>query len=294
MALFIVTPYWLGLIFGLILFAVGWYGAEQMIHPARQPLECDPSAYTLTFEQIEFQSRDSTRLRGWFIPSPNAKGAIVLSHGYTGNRAPDLIYASLLRAAGFHTLFFDYRAHGESDGDYSSLVYYERWDLLAALGWLKNRGIPRAGILGFSMGGAVALAAAAQSAMVVGVVSDSAFADLETVMGNAARARGVPRWIAPLVGWLMIAIASVRLRANLFAANPIHSIANIAPRPILIMHGEKDMEVPVGQARKLYHRAREPKELWIVPNARHRKIEEIAKAEYRRKIVAFFDRAFDQ
>jgi fermentation-respiration switch protein FrsA (DUF1100 family) len=144
------------------------------------------------------------------------------------------------------------------------------------------------------MGGAVALATAPLSPVVIGVVSDCAFAELQTVIRNDLRRRGVPARIAAGLGWGIVAIASLRLRANLFSADPIHWVSRIAPRPMLMMHAENDADVPVNEARRMFAAAKEPKALWIVPHAQHRDIEAVARDAYRTRIIEFFDRAFER
>lgn len=279
----------------LALAALAWSGAGQLTHPARHPATNSPQDYGLEFEPIAFKTRDGLTLRGWFIPAARGidpKGTIVFSHGYSGDCSPDLVYAPLFHQAGFNLLFFDYRGHGASGGDFTSLVYFERGDLLAALDFLRARGIERVGLMGFSMGGAVALATAPHSPMVVGVISDSAFADLHSIVQQSATARGVPKLLAPLMGWLVVLFASLRLRANLFSADPIRWVDKMAPRPVLIMHGAEDEAIPVSEAQRLFRAARQPKELWVVPGAAHRKIEKVAREEYRRRVIDFFARAF--
>ncbi len=273
---------------------LAWYAAGQLICPPRRRRTASPADYGLEFESVSFRSRDGLTLQGWFIPVPNSKGTIVLCHGYSGDCSPDLIYAPLLHEAGYNALLFDFRGHGASGGNYTSLVYFERDDLLAGLDFLRARGIARAALIGFSMGGAIAMATAPLSPMVVGVISDCAFAELRRIMQNAFAARRFPQWLTPLLGWLTIAFASMRLRANLFTADPIHWVGKIAPRPLLIMHAADDQAAPVSEARRLFAAAREPKELWIVPNAAHRQIETVARDEYRRRVVEFFDRAFTE
>ena len=271
---------------------VAWRGAHQLVHPPHCPPHASPQDYALTAESIAFQNHAGLTLRGWFIEAPQAKGTIVFSHGYAGDCTPDLVYAPLFQHAGYHTLFFDYRGHGASEGNTTSLVYLERDDLLGALDFLRGRGIARVGLIGFSMGGAIAIATAPLSPMVIAVISDCTFANLASVVENAAIQRGYPRWMGAVLGWLVVVLASIQLRANLFSADPIHWVDKISPRPLLIMHGGKDTDAPVAQAHQLFRAAREPKALWIVPDARHRKIEEIAPAEYRQRIVEFFDHAF--
>ena len=51
---------------------------------------------------------------------------------------------------------------------------------------------------------------------------------------------------------------------------PIKWIQKISPRPLLIIHGENDQTVPLSHARELYRKAKEPKEISIIPGAEHR------------------------
>lgn len=276
----------------LALLAIAWRGATLLIHPPHRRATITPADYHLPFENISIVTRDGFTLRGWFIPAENARGTIVVCHGYAGECTPDLQYAPLLHRHHFNTLFFDFRGHGMSDGNYTSLVYFERFDLLAALDYLKARGIERVVLLGLSMGGAIALATTPLSAMVVGVISDSTFSELWRVVARNVERRGVPSPLTWMIGRLVVVIASLRLRANLFSADPIHHIHRIAPRPILLMHAANDVEVPVVQAYQLFNAAREPKALWVVPNAVHRKIEDVAPTEYQQRLLEFLDRVF--
>ena len=144
-----------GLVGGIA--ALVWNGTHQLIYPPHRRASQAPADYGFAHESVTFPSRGGVMLRGWFIPATDSDRAIIICHGYSGDCSPDLVYAPLLHAAGYHLLFFDFRGHGASDGDYTSLVYFERDDVLAALNYLCARGIPRISLLGFSMGGAVAL-----------------------------------------------------------------------------------------------------------------------------------------
>ncbi len=276
-----------------LIFSIAWRGAEQLIFPAHRNATTSPADYELGFETVSFSTQGGLILRGWYIPASNPRGTVVICHGYSGDCSPDLKYVPLFRQNRYNTLLFDFRGHGASDGNYTSLVYFERFDLLAALDFLRSRGIDRVGLFGLSMGGAIALATAPHSPMVVGVISDCTFAELWHVTEHAANKRGIRTPFASIIGWLVVLIASMRLRANLFSADPIHWVGRIAPRPVLLMHAANDDDAPVGEAHRLYRAAREPKELWVVPNAIHREIESVAPDEYRKRVVDFFDRAFN-
>ena len=51
--------------------------------------------------------------------------------------------------------------------------------------------------------------------------------------------------------------------------SPEASIEAVSPIPLLLIHGDQDAIVPMHHSRRLFDLAREPKDLWIVPNAGH-------------------------
>ena len=64
----------------------------------------------------------------------------------------------------------------------------------------------------------------------------------------------------------------------------------LAPRPLLMIHGEKDTYIRPPMARALFDRARDPKEFWLVPGAKHNQALQVAGDEYRRRVLEFFER----
>jgi len=51
--------------------------------------------------------------------------------------------------------------------------------------------------------------------------------------------------------------------------SPLPGMAGISPIPLLVLHGDQDLTVPMRHGRRLYDAAREPKQLWIVHGAGH-------------------------
>jgi len=60
-------------------------------------------------------------------------------------------------------------------------------------------------------------------------------------------------------------------------------------RPLLMIHGEGDTYIKPEMAQALFHRARKPKQIWIVPKAKHNQALTIAGDDYHAKVIAFFD-----
>jgi dipeptidyl aminopeptidase/acylaminoacyl peptidase len=273
----------------LIIGAISLYGASQLIRRRVPDPSSDPAQYGLPYEAVAFSSRDGLTLRGWFIPAPEVRGTVVFCHGHAGSMDPDVKYAPAFHERGYNVLMFDFRGHGRSEGQHVSMGYYERQDLLAAVDYLERRGIDRVGVLGFSMGGAVAMATAPHSEAIRAVVSDGGFARLSDTIAAGVREKGLPGFLASLVGYLIVWLMGLHLGCSPGEADPIRWVDKIAPRALFIIHGALDPFVAVEEARELHAAASEPKEIWIVPEAGHRQADRHHPEEYRHRVLAFFD-----
>ncbi len=274
----------------LLMGAISLRGVNQLLRRRTPDAPGDPARYGLTYEEVTFLSRDGLTLRGWFIPAPEARGTVVFCHGHAGSMDPDLRYAPAFHKRGYNVLMFDFRGHGRSEGQYVSMGCYERQDLLGAVDYLQSRGIDRVGVLGFSMGGAVAMATAPHTEAIRAVVSDGGFARLSDAVAAGVRTRGLPGFLASLVGHLIVWLMGLRLGCSPREADPIRWVGRITPRALFLIHGALDPFITLEQVRELYAAAGEPKEIWIVPDAGHREADRRYPEEYRHRVLAFFDR----
>ena len=281
---------WLSLAIILILLALGYVFSMLMTRRHTPDEMRSPAEYGLAFDEVTFPARDGVTLRGWWIPAVgSADRAVIFLHGHGGSMDPDVQYVPALHAAGFNMLMFDFRAHGRSDGRMSTLGYLERQDVLGAVDLVRARGISRIGLLGFSMGGIVAMLAAPICPDVQAVISDGGPASLKTALTVWAWERGVPRTLGAVLAWLVLAVTSLRVGANQFRYEPVRWVGRIAPRPILFIHGERDPYIPPADFDALVAAANEPKEVWRVPEAGHRTVDQVYPEEYRQRVVAFFE-----
>ncbi len=53
-------------------------------------------------------------------------------------------------------------------------------------------------------------------------------------------------------------------------SSPMNWVGMLSPRPLLLVHGDQDEVVPVKEVWSLYHKAKEPKEIRVIPGAGHR------------------------
>jgi fermentation-respiration switch protein FrsA (DUF1100 family) len=242
-------------------------------------------------EEVSFASaEDNVRISGWFFSAGGQEPAptILLCHGIWTGRRECLPMALRFAVAGYNVLCFDFRAHGLSDGRFTSVGHHETNDVLGAVEYLLQRpevDPARIGVIGFSMGAAAAIQAAARSRHIAAVVADSAYANfLDAARYSFRLVTRVPHFPLASIAthwakWIVHVDAS-RLR-------PVDVIGQISPRPVLITHGGLDEIVPVRHAHTLFKAADEPKELWVVPEAHHVGARDIDPDAYFEKIERF-------
>jgi fermentation-respiration switch protein FrsA (DUF1100 family) len=273
----------------LIVAALAWLGSNYLL--ARRPPDAadSPENYALSAEAAELQASGGVTLRGWYVPAEDSTKTIIVCSGANGSLDADVHVAPWLYEAGFNVLLFNWRAHGESGGDVVTLGFDERYDLIAAVQYVKSQGAERVGVLGFSMGGTVAIATAAVYEDIDAVVADSPFVFVLSAVAGGLIERGLPEGLSFLLARLFVSTACLRTRLNLFDIDLVRWINRVAPRPLLLIFGEQDVIVPKSEVDPIFARAGEPKEVWRVPEAAHRNIHIHQPEEYRRRILEFFN-----
>jgi alpha-beta hydrolase superfamily lysophospholipase len=199
--------------------------------------------------------------------------------------------AQFLRRAGYSTLLIDFQGTGESAGEAITFGWRERFDVIAAVQYLKARlpGQPVA-IIAISLGGAATLLAR-PSLGLHGVVLEAVYPSIDRALKNRLRMRVGP--LGPAVAPLLL----VQLRSQLGIAatdlKPVEHIGGIGC-PVLLIGGTLDQHTTVADTEVLFAAAREPKELWLIPNAAHVDFLEFAGDDYRRRILSFLAKAFGE
>jgi pimeloyl-ACP methyl ester carboxylesterase len=288
----------------VILGLIAWRWSTELIRSPEPDELSSPADYGLPFTEVRFPSRDGLTLHGWFIPAEGvsafslededwatgSKGTVVLGHGRFGSKDSDLRYGPSLREAGYNCFLFDFRGHGRSEGNYTSFGLHERQDLLGAIDFLRTKDIDTVGVIGFSLGAVAGINTAAICEEILAVVADGAFPELRSTLARGAQERGLPAWLTRTLGPFVLWLAGRRVGGDLEEAEPIRWVDKIAPRALFMIHGGRDRYVSTADVRRLYDAAGEPKELWIAPEAEHRRVDQVHPEEYRKRVLAFFDR----
>jgi dipeptidyl aminopeptidase/acylaminoacyl peptidase len=263
---------------------------EAFVTPHRYPNIGVPTLIDQPYEDIILTTGDGLKISGWYIPGrqPNA---IILVHGIDANRTAILPEAAVLAEAGYHLVLIDLRAHGQSEGNEATYGYREALDVQAAIDYLDARPeIEQIGALGVSYGGAAVARAAAIDSRLRAVAIENSYSSLPDAVEDAFDDRSIfPKWpFAPL----LVALTERRVGLEISQVNSARDLATIHPRPVLIIHGADDPLFPLHHAQKMYEAAKEPKELWLIEGLGHGSPVIGREAEFKERVVTFFENAF--
>jgi len=241
-----------------------------------------PEQLQLTFTE-ESVDGELGACPAWLFPAEEMSDVWVIQiHGRGTTRAECLRAVPVFRAAGITSLLVSYRNDGEaprSRGGSYSLGATEWRDVDRAVSWAHAHGARRIVLMGWSMGGAIALQVALNSAhrdLIAGLVLESPVVDWRRVLTYQARLAKVPvpvanlairalgrGWTGPLTG-ADTAIPFDRL--DLLAR------AGELEPPTLILHSDDDDFVPADGSVGLGDARPDLVEVHRFETARHTKL----------------------
>jgi len=274
-------------------------GPEMLLQPHRRTIEyyrsitsiLHPSDLGLRHEEITLKTAEGIPLSCWFIPAEReVRGTVIYLHGVSECKIVGLPLAAELHRRGFHVFLYDSRRHGDSGGTYCTYGFYEKHDASAVIAYLSARAdvtTGKIGLFGTSMGAAVALQVAALDARVAGVVAESGFSTLRSVFDDYQKRMIKLPW--HYLRNLVIKRSEVLAHFRANAVSPLEAVQNIHI-PLLISHGTADDRILCSYSESVFRKANEPKELFLIPGAKHHNMAEIGGPEYQEKIVSFFER----
>lgn len=221
---------------------------ELLFFPSKYP-DGNWNPEDLQYEDVFFLAEDNTRLHGWYCPSDDPRATILIAHGNAGHVASR---ASLLRhlqsKARVSVFIFDYRGYGRSHG--SPTVEGALQDARAARAKLRVLASVRDSemlLMGESLGGAIAIELAAESAP-RSLILQSTFSSLKDVAEVH-----YPKY------------------ASFVPPTTLDSVTQIKEfeGPLFQSHGEHDRTIPFALGQKLFDAANEPKTFVAIPDAGH-------------------------
>jgi dipeptidyl aminopeptidase/acylaminoacyl peptidase len=255
-----------GVLFAGILI-MAWVMSSNIMHPTYSCNEehfiyCgDPSQLKLSFENISFQSEEGNDLSGWYIPADASDRAIIFVHGHGAARNEGMRWFKAVNQAGFNILVFDLRNSGENIRSFSTMGYFEKNDVIAAVDYLhQQKQIQTIGIFGTSMGAATSVMAMLEDPRIGAGVFEAPWANLDDLYSEIVEQYlGLPTFpLVPLTAWLL----EFRTGMDMDRVNPEDMLGEIAPRPVFIIHCTGDKLIGFSHGERNYAAANQPKEFW--------------------------------
>lgn len=219
----------------------------------------------LDYLDFTFDSKDGTRLNGWFFPARTkvVKGTVIQFHGNAQNLSSHFLNLIWLSEQGYNLFVFDYRGYGKSAGTSDQKGVYD--DALAALdkAWElhESHGKGQFVVFGQSLGGIIALRSVPDwkgKENVSLLVLDSTFASYQDI----AFYKTSHNWLLFLVSPLSYLVVSDEYAAD--------KVWKKVKAPTLVIVGQKDDVIPQQFGKKIFKNLEtKPKFLWKLPNGGH-------------------------
>ncbi|RFS23233.1 alpha/beta hydrolase [Chitinophaga silvatica] len=219
------------------------------------------------YEKVMLPSTNKLLIEGWWIPVMQAKGTVILFHGYNGNKGTLLPEASYFRSLGYNTFLVDFRAHGNSQGLTCSVGYKEAGDVLTAWNYVSQKAAGPIVLWGVSMGAAAIMKAIPEYHLTPQkIIIESPFATLTDAVKSRMRAVNLPptplSQILTFWGGLEQGFWGPGFKPAEYA-HDIHM-------PVLYCYGAKDIRVEAHETEEIFSQlGTKDKQLHIFPNAGH-------------------------
>lgn len=240
---------------------------------------------------ISYTSLDGLKLvaRETFATTGSAKGTLILLHGIGGKKEHFFEASKFFTAHGYNCIAVDLRAHGESEGKYCTFGVKERRNVSSLLDLLEKEDKldKPIGILGRSLGGAVAIQALATDDRLQFGIVESTFTDMRTITHDYFNYYVVFNY-KPLSDYF-VDRAGVIGNFNPDDADPNRYCKQIK-RPVLIVHGKKDDRINIKYAEANFKNLNNPaSRFFIIQKASHLNVWEVGSEMYKGEVLRFIE-----
>lgn len=258
---------------------------------ARKKAALFPVPENYILRKFHFRSLDGLLLSALEIcPKDTIEGTLVVLHGIRAWKESMISKALVLSEGRRRILIPDLRAHGESEGRFTTFGFCEKEDVKALLNHadsvFKDGG--NYGIFGQSLGGAIALQALAEEPRLKYGIIESTFSDLSPTVHDYAEFH---------LGFEFKALTDFLLyRAEQIAdfkadsVKPCISCKNIDV-PVLFAHGTDDRRIPLRENRLNFENIPHNKKEFIeIEGAGHLNLWSVGGEAWRHRILTFADK----
>ncbi|WP_420155237.1 alpha/beta hydrolase [Siphonobacter sp.] len=220
------------------------------------------------YQTIRLKNERNQTLVGWYSPVEEApKGTVILWHGHGSAKSRVLAEATYFRRLGYAVALFDFRAHGQSDGNVCTIGYHETNDVKTVYDWVRAKGEQRIILWGMSMGAATILKAIPEfNLQPTKVIVECPFASLEDAVRGRLRSLHLPE--QPLAN-LLLFYGGLERNLKAWEYQPAEYARKLT-MPVLLQWGRSDPRVSRDETDRIYYNlASSQKQLVIYQESGH-------------------------
>lgn len=192
----------------------------------------------------------------------------VFCHGYKCSKTASIVYAKMLMELGYTAILYDHRNHGKSGKRFTSMGYYEKYDLKTVIDWCYQRFGETIKIVthGESMGSATVLSHLTIDQRVTATIADCGYSDLNDLLKHQLKTY----FHLPYQPFLPVVTLLFKLRGGFYTRDVSPKKGALQCKtPILFIHGDGDNYVPTWMSVTMYQQRTGPKHLYISKGTQH-------------------------
>lgn len=263
-------------------FALGYIGSYFMVMPKNRDFKDVADIAGAPVEAVNLTTSDGVKVSAWFVDSPGDR-AVIFSHGISSNRKQGSRVAEQYVQRGYDMLMVDARGHGKSEPAICTIGWNERFDLVAAHDWLRQRGYETIGAHGISMGAATIAYSLQEDVDYAFVVLESCYDTIENALRNRLAMFNVPVAVT-----LPFRLATAwRTGVSPDELRPVDFMGRMTV-PTLIVAGDSEPELKVSETQSLFDACASPnKQLHFFAGGTHEIFLKRFKDEYIEQFDAF-------
>jgi uncharacterized protein len=206
---------------------------------------------SLPFKTITLQPSGGKKTELWSIQTPKqAKGTVILFHGYCSSKSKMLDKAEVFLELGYNTILVDFMGSGGSEGNQTTIGFYEAEQVKYCFEYLKKQGEKNIYLFGTSMGAVAILKSCHDYGIKAkGLMLECPFGTMYETVSIRFENLGVPKY--PLVH-LLVFWGGVQNGFWAFSHKPTKYAKKVHTKTLLL-YGEKDNRVTRAEIDAIYN-----------------------------------------
>lgn len=236
------------------------------------------------FETRYYKTSSGLQLQAWYMAVPSAKGTVALFHGHGGKKSSLLPEAAAFRHMRYNTLLLDFRAHGNSEGNTSTIGQTEAEDVKLAYDDIVAHGEKNIILYGISMGAAaIAKAMHDDSLHAQKIILEMPYASLPQAVEGRLKIMHLPP--QPMAALLTFWGGTLHgfWAFNLEPAQYVKAIKC----PALLQWGRHDPRVSQAETQELYNNIQSAKKLVVYENSAHESLYKKEPEKWLHEVTSF-------